>query len=121
MTTLWYGFDCTSHGVVKSKNKDFKCKRLDCSLSNMTTFKFNTETYIWTVDGPMSDPQKILKQLKEPRTQQEYREFLMKKTYKELEGLMETVQINIELDTVGPVFCVELIRAMDECDKSNLK
>ena len=121
MTTLWYGFDCTNHGVVKSKNNDFKCKRLDCNLSNTTTFKFNTETCNWTIDGFISDPEKILEQLKEPRTQQEYREFLMKKTYKELEGIMQTIKINIDLDIVGPVFCTELTRVMDERDESNLK
>ena len=45
----------------------------------------------------------------------------MKKIYRELEGIMETVKINIDLNTVGPVFCVELIRAMNERDESNLK
>ena len=87
----------------------------------MTTFKFNIETCKWTFDGPISDPEKILEQLKEHRTQQEYREFLMKKSYKELEGILQIIQINIDLDTVCPVFFVELMRVMDERDESNLK
>ena len=112
MTMRWYGFECTNHGAMKSKTKDLKCKRLDCSLSNITTFNFDCDLCAWITDGPMEKPEEILKQLKEPRTQDEYRNFFKNKSYNQLENILQDIQINIDRNTVGPIFYMELIRAM---------
>lgn len=119
MTTRWYGFNCQNHGAVMSKSINFKCKRMDCTLSNTTIFSFDPETCTWITCGPMDSPSKILSRLKEYRTRDEYRQAFNLMPFDKLNVIMNSILEYKELDMVGPVMCIELQEALHR--RKNLK
>lgn len=121
MTTVWYVFSCQHHGIVKSKYAGFKCKKKSCELTNITTFNFDIETHTWGADGPLANYECIMHAIREPRTREEYQIAFRTKSNEQLIAISKSVTENIENDSVGPTFCLELCRELKNRDiKQNL-
>ena len=114
IVSSWHLWKCNNHGTMRHRNKDYKCKRLDCNLKYVGHLEFDYEKDKWTNSTNLSDYEAGIVQLLEPRSRLEYRVALENKTDNELIGIQDILMENLKNNCIGPIFYSEIIFAIEK-------
>lgn len=122
MTSSWNIMNCDTHGIFISTSNprniyhSNKCRHFKCKVTFMTSIHLDDDDK-WKLEEDCLDSyqtQTVHKMVNEPRSRQQYRDSIQKLTDSELKSRYNTIDINMNMNTIGPILVSEILREIDQ-------